>query len=205
MTEEKAILQFLFNVERYALPFPNAIIPLYQTKLPQGYMKALLLLFADICRFKKGPEDISYSVSLFILLFVCNLIIEILLGLGFYSAFDAALLSLTSILMLFAFSWIWLYLFKYNSRFVQTITAFVGISLFTNLFFFVPLTLLWQGGIIIDQSFALINLTLLAWILAIYAHIFRRALEISFFLGIALAITYFISYSNLSNYFLGVN
>lgn len=168
-------------------------------------MKALLFLFADICRFKKGPEDIPYSVNLFILLFFVNLLIEILLGLGFYSAGTSALLSLSSIITLFAFSWIWLYLFKYSSRFMQTITAFVGVSVFTNLFFFIPLTLLWHFGIIHDQSFALVNLLLLVWILSIYAYIFKRSLEISFFLGIALAITYFISYSTLSNQFLGVN
>ncbi len=168
-------------------------------------MKVLFLLFADICRFKKGPEDIPYSISLLALLFVCNLIIEIFLGLGFYSAATAALLSLSSILTLFVFSGLWLYLFKFKNRFVQTMTAFVGVSLFTNLFFFIPLTLLWHAGVIMDQSFALVNLILLAWILAIYAHIFRRALEISFLLGIALAITYFISYSNLSNHFLGAN
>ncbi len=168
-------------------------------------MKALLFLFADICRFKKGPDDIPYSLTLLTVLFFSNLFIEVLLGLGFYSIGMSVFLSLTSILTLFAFTWIWLYLFKFNDRFIQTATAFVGISFFTNIFFFIPLTLLWKSGVLMDQSFALVNLVLLAWILSIYAHIYRRSLEISFFLGIALAITYFISYSNLSNQLLGVN
>ncbi len=168
-------------------------------------MKALLLLFADICRFKRGPEDIPYSPTLLTVLFFFNLFIEMLLGLGFYSIGLSAFLSLTSILTLFVFSWVWLYLFKFSDRFIQTATAFVGISFFTNIFFFVPVTLLWKSGILMDQSFALVNLILLAWILSIYAHIYRRSLQISFFLGIALSITYFISYNSLSNQLLGVN
>lgn len=167
-------------------------------------MEALLRLFGNICRFKQGPQDIPASNSLFALFLLSNLVIEIFLGLTFYSPGKSLLLSLMSLVMLLLFTWIWLVVFQLTSRFLQTATAFIGISLFTNIFFFIPLTILWKMGVLIDNSFAFINLILLVWILSIYAHIYKNALNISFFLGIALSITYFVTYSTLSNYLLGV-
>jgi len=166
-------------------------------------MEALIRLFGNICIFKKGPQDIPASVSLFAILLVCNFTIELFLGLGFYSLGVSFLLSLTSILALFLFTWICLILFRFNKRFLQTASAFVGISLFTNIFCFIPITFLWQMGLLVDNSFAMVNLFLLAWILSIYGHIYKHALNVSFFLGLALSITYFISYSTLSNYIVG--
>jgi hypothetical protein len=167
-------------------------------------MEALIRLFGNICRFKSGPQDIPASINLFIVLFTANLIIELFLGLSYYSFAKALILSVTSIITLFLFTWIWLLLFKFTSRFLQTAMAFVGISLFTNVFFFIPMTFLWQMGVLVDSSFTMVNLLLLAWILSIYAHIYKNALNVSFFLGIALSITYFISFSALSNYLIGV-
>lgn len=166
-------------------------------------MEALIRLFGNICLFKKGPQDIPFSTSLFAVLFVGNVIVEVFLGLNLYSLGMSLLLSLTSIISLFLFTWLWLALFQFSQRFLQTVTAFVGISLFTNVLCFIPATFLWQMGIIVDNSFAMLNLFLLAWILSIYAHIFKHALNVSFFLGLALSITYFITYSTLSRYLIG--
>ena len=95
-------------------------------------------------------------------------------------------------------------LFQFRNRFLQTATAFAGVNLFTNVFCFLPVTLIWKMGIFVDNSFALVNLVLLIWILSIYAHIYKSALNVSFFLGFALSITYFITYSALSNYLIGI-
>lgn len=168
-------------------------------------MEALIRLFGGICFFKRGPQDIPASIALLTVILVCNLILELLLGLSYYSFGMSVFLSVSSVIALLLFSWIWLSLFQHQARFMQTATAFVGVSLFTNVFFFLPITLLWNMGVIVDNSFALINLILLAWILAIYAHIYKNALNVSFFLGIALAITYFITYSTLSTYITGVS
>ncbi|MCW8931241.1 MAG: hypothetical protein OQL19_13495, partial [Gammaproteobacteria bacterium] len=109
-----------------------------------------------------------------------------------------------SILFLFIFTWLWLVLFKLNYRFIQSATAFIGVSLFTNLICFLPIVFIWKVGIISDDSFGLLNLLLIAWVLSIYAHIFKSALNITFFLGFALAITYFISLNTLTIKILGV-
>ena len=168
-------------------------------------MEALIRLFGSICFFKKGPQDIPASIALLAVLLVFNLTLEILLGLSFYSIGMSLFLSVSSIVALLLFTWIWLMLFQHPARFMQTATAFVGVSLFTNLFFFLPITLLWKMEVIVDNSFAMMNLILLAWILGIYAHIYKNALNVSFFLGIALAITYFITYSTMSAFITGAS
>ena len=166
-------------------------------------MEALFRLFGQICTFKKGPESVPSSINLFFIILIANFTVESLLGLTVYSVGTSTLLASLSILCLLAFTWIWLYLFKLQSRFLQAAITFVGVSLFTNLILFLPITLLWKMGIFSDNSFGLINLFLIVWILSIYAHIFKNTLNISFFLGFALAITYFITFNSLSIKILG--
>lgn len=166
-------------------------------------MRELILLFGNICRFKQGPEDIPASLFLLSILIGLNFIIELLLGLSVYSILISFVLALLSIATLALFTWLLLILFKLQTRFIQTFSAFVGVNLFTNIFCFFPVTILWKMEILVNNSFGLINLVLLAWILSIYAHIYKRAINVSFFLGLALAISYFISFSNLSSFLLG--
>ena len=167
-------------------------------------MEALVRLFGNICRLKKGPDAVPLSINLFLILFVTNFIVETFLGLTIYSFGQSVFLAFFSIFSLFVFTWILLFLFRLNNRYIQTITTLAGVSLFTNIVCFIPLTLLWKMDVLVDNSFAMINLVLLIWILSIYAHIYRKALGVSFFLGLALSITYFITYSTLSNYLIGV-
>lgn len=166
-------------------------------------MQALIRLFGNICRFKQGPENIPASISLFAALLTGNFIIEISLGLSVYSFGLAFFLAFLSALTLYVLTWVWLMLFQLRNRFLQTVSAFTGVNLFTNVLCFLPVTFLWKMGIFVDNSFALVNLVLLIWILSIYAHIYKSALNVSFFLGFALSITYFITYSALSNYLIG--
>ena len=168
-------------------------------------MEALLRLFGNICIFKKGPQDVPASINFLLILLLVNFIIENLLGVLFYSLALSVFQSLASISVLFLFTWICLILFQYKNRFIQTVTAFAGISLFINIFFLVPLVVMWKMGVLVDNSFALINLLLLVWTLSIYAHVYKNALNVSFFLGLALSITYFITYTTLSNYIIGAS
>jgi hypothetical protein len=169
-------------------------------------MEALIRLFGNICIFKQGPQDIPASLSFFIVILLTNFIVEVLLGIAFDSLAIAALLSLSSVFALFIYTWIWLSLFKLSNRFLQTASAFVGVSVFTNTVCFIPLIIIWKIGLIPSDSFALIYNLLLIWILSIYAHIYKNALNISFFLGLALAITFFITYYSIISYYsLGAN
>lgn len=167
-------------------------------------MEALIRLFGDICRFKKGPQDVPTSYNLLIVILILNFIVESLLGLTVYSFGQSTLLASLSIISLLAFVWLWLLVFKLSNRFIQSSITFTGVSLFTNVFCFIPIAFIWKMGIISDNSFGLLNLLLIAWILTIYAHVFKHSLSISFFLGFALAITYFITFNTLTIKILGV-
>lgn len=167
-------------------------------------MEALIRLLGNICRFKKGPQDIPSSSSLLIVFLGSNFILETLLGLSVYSLLPAFILAFLSVLTLLAFTWVWLKLFKLDNRFVQTATAFIGVSLITNILVFLPVLVLWKAGILSDGSYGMLNLLQIFWVLSIYAHIYKNALNISFFLGFALAITYFITFNTISINLLGV-
>jgi len=166
-------------------------------------MQAIIRLFKNICLFKQGPEDIPVSTHLLIVLISINFVLEILLGFSIYSIGVSSFLAFLSIVTLSIITWILLSLFKLNSRFIQTLTAFTGVNLMTNIVCFLPVTILWQMDILHNNTFGIVNLFLLGWILSIYAHIYKSAMNISFFLGLALAISYFISFSHLSGYILG--
>jgi hypothetical protein len=170
----------------------------------QVCMEALFRLFADVCRFKKGPQDVPASNNLLMLLLATNVVLETLLGLSIYPVLPAIILSTLSVVVLFSFSWFWLMMFKLKSRFLQLATTFMGVSLFTNILFFIPILFLWKSGVLSDDSYGLLNLVLIFWVLSIYAHLYKHALKVSFFLGFALAITYFITFNTISINLLGV-
>ena len=167
-------------------------------------MEALIRLFGDLCRFKKGPENVPSSANLFIVLLIINFTIEVFLGLSVYAPWPSILLAGLSVFFLLVFTWFWLMMFKLGNRFLQTAIAFVGVSLFTNILCFVPVLFLWKIDILSNDSYAMINLLLIFWVLSIYAHIYKKALNVSFFLGFALAITYFITFNTISINLLGV-
>ena len=167
-------------------------------------MEALIRLFGDLCRLKKGPESVPSSANLFIVLLISNFIVESLLGLSVYPLWPSVLLAGLSVFFLLVFTWFWLMMFKFGNRFLQTASAFVGVSLFTNILFFLPVLFFWKMDILSDQSYAMINLMLILWVLSIYAYIYKNALNISFLLGFALAITYFITFNTITINLLGV-
>lgn len=169
-------------------------------------MEALIRLFGDICRFKKGPENVPSSINLLIIILIANFIVEIFLGFSVYSSSlgTSALISILSVLTLIVFSWFWLMIFKLSNRLLQTAIAFIGVSLIMNMLCILPITFLWKMGVMSDNSFGLMKLLLIVWILSIYAHIYKKALSISFFLGFALAFTCFIIINTLTINILGV-
>ncbi len=163
-------------------------------------MSFLLQLFKDICLFKKGPEDTPSSINLLIFLFITNLFSEIILGLSVYSLsfIMSAILSIISVVVLVLYTVFWLYVFKLKSRILQTITAFLGISLFMNVCFLLPILTLWKLNIISETTFGFSTIIFLMWSLSIYVHIYKNALSISLIQSIALTITSFILINTIS-------
>jgi len=99
---------------------------------------------------------------------------------------------LLDVSVLFAFSYLCLSLLHYRKRFVQMVSALAGIGvvyhllawpLFMQIYDMQPEQ---QGATI----FALLMLLLLSWQVLVYAHVFRHAMEMSFWRALALSFGY---------------
>lgn len=162
-------------------------------------MTALITLLWDICRLRKGPEDMPYSPMLL------GWLVGISVLLGWYqfsyrAEFAVALWH--AILMLSAsmmFTALILYVKGHLSRLVQTLTAIIGVNVLMNIIV-MPLVLL-QPFLVVTEPVKTFNFTLFlilvvvmiqlflnVWLIIITAHIFRRALDTNFATGALVAI-----------------
>ena len=145
----------------------------------------IIKLLFDICLFKKGPEDLPYSVGL----------LRILLGV--YAAVRALMLSIrfdglsvllqvpAEIVLVLGFVWILLVLAGKPGRLYQVAAAVLGTDALISFFALPPIATmaLGQGGLLVF----LVMLALIGWHWAVTGHIIRNALEqdLSFSLGLA--------------------
>lgn len=162
-------------------------------------MRDLVNLFWDICCLRRGPQDLPYSKVLFVLLIVISSIISIsqlMLQQRFMQAASQTILML-SLTMLF--NWGILKIKNLEARFVQATSALIGTGTIVNLLIY-PL-LLFHFYIlrpdeehVIIVALSLIVLCLIIglniWAFIITAHIFRNALNSSFFAGLLVTFAY---------------
>lgn len=169
-------------------------------------MKPLFVLFWQLCRFQKGPQDVPFSPPLLVLLFGVVLLLSasILYWLEPQYFLQQLLGSLVALIAWGAMVWAVLNFKKANARFVQTMTACFGtdvvISLASvplQLFIFTAAT---EGGIGVLTRLAL--LTLLIWDILIKARIYSVSMELGRLQGNLLSITIWVSVLLISNSFL---
>ncbi len=156
-------------------------------------MRYWLNLFWAICRFKKKPEDLPYSISLFWLLLICALILDTLtLSLSVPAVdFGTVLLTVTvhQVVSLGSLALL-LVLLGYAKRINQILNSLLGTGLVISLFAVPPLLLL--RPMEEPAGLAAIMLVLLnVWGLAITAHILRNALSTGLLVSVVLAIGFF--------------
>lgn len=154
-------------------------------------MKALMLLFWQMLRFKRGPEDTPYSSYLLILVIGCNFMVTAT-GQWFARpsqvnmAIIMPMISLAVELIFIAFI---LNIKQLSTRFVQTETSVLACDTLLTL---AVLPLLIIGLNLPAQSpllklLGLAEVILLTWAIAIRGFIYHRALNISLFLANLLA------------------
>jgi len=152
-------------------------------------MLALFRLFFDIALLKKGPQDVPYSLFLFILIFTISFSVDILMGfvpnyvdkvvdlvLWLRFIIVANLVTIIVIYLIFRF-------FNQANHFLQSLTAIIGVELIMGLIR-LPASILLSGSVNNEPSitYALAYLFLLltfVWYLVVYMHIFRHGLSIS--------------------------
>jgi len=149
-------------------------------------MYDIIKLLFDICLFKKGPQDIPYSVNLLRALVIVNGIVGFLIANMRTDWFHALLQSVIGVFLAGGFGWFALFVVGRLARFCQTACALIGADTIIG-FFALPgmaTMMTGQGGLIVF----LVMLGLIAWHWAIIGHVLHHALgeSLSFSLGMAL-------------------
>ena len=151
-------------------------------------MLEIITLFKDICFFKRGPQDVPYSLALLWMLLLVNAVVSFL-ALYMTADFLQTLLQIVvSLLLLLAGSYVILAIGSKPGRFCQTASALLGADTFISFFALPALATLATG-----RGSAFVYLFLLAimiWHWAVAGHIFRYALEKSLSVGLAVAFLY---------------
>ena len=155
-------------------------------------MYNIIKLLFDICLFKKGPQDVPYSVGLLRILLVIYVVIRVLMLNIRYDMLMVLWQVTVDVLLVVGFSWILLVLAGKRHRLCQVTAAFLGTDALIS-FFALPAAAsmqLGQGGLLVF----LVMLVLIGWHWAVTGHIIRNALEQDLSFGLGLAFLYLLGF-----------
>jgi hypothetical protein len=164
-------------------------------------MPQLARMTVDMCRLRRGPQDLPYSPNLLLALIVVGTGLDLFAGAAQGDSGSSALgRSLLSNVIVLGLCWIVLTIRNLRARYVQTATALMACGLLFSLIQ-TPLTLL--AGPAPSASAPLtglqglvswIALTLFVWEIGVDAHIMRHAMESSFTFALLLVVSWVIVY-----------
>lgn len=153
-------------------------------------MYELLKLYFDICLFRKGPQDVPFSGSIFRLLILVYASVSFLIMILSNNSLNALLQVLVEVMLILGLSWVILFFAKRPARYHQTASALLGTDALISLFSIPAMaTLVGQGTLL---AFIVIVL-LMIWHWVVSGHIFCNALEQSFTFGLGIAFLYILT------------
>lgn len=160
-------------------------------------MWALVSTFIDIALHRRGPEDLPASHFLLAVVLLGYCLAGILSVLTRSNLLHALGVVGLSAVMLLAFMVTALWSFGKSKRFLQTATAYAGVDTLLTL---IGLPLLLQIPQDLEaQAPALpvwLYLVLVIWSLEVFSYILSRSLEVAYWIGAMMAVSYFVfSYS----------
>lgn len=159
-------------------------------------MKALWSLFWQLCQLKRGPDDVPYSVQLLLLV----ALLDCALGIGGQLLAQPDRLRIAVSLTLLALAmdaialWGLLAFKRLQARWVQALTAIVGIDLLLSLVA-LPLTLL---SLVVEPKSFMIGIVvvtqmlLVGWNIGLRGFVLHRALNIGMLQGNMLSLMLFL-------------
>ncbi|MEP7044710.1 MAG: hypothetical protein ABI843_16710 [Dokdonella sp.] len=160
----------------------------------------LFRLVFDLCRFRREPQDVPYSVNLLAALVAASVALDALVG-GLLGDAQAALAdSALSAAVVLALCAIALSIRGLGPRYVQTASALFACGL---LFSLVQGIVAWLAGSPpaspatpsgVQLILYFVMLALFVWGIGVYAHIMRHAMNAPFGLAVALVISWVIAY-----------
>jgi len=164
----------------------------------------VLAIFINICRLRQGPQDLPTSLPLLQFTLLLYTLSSIALSLIEIPLKGAVLSSLLDVGLLVGIIGSLLYSTNYGARLPQTLTALAGTGFFFGLISHPLFYWLRQAdaqNLSIDLPLFLL-LVVVTWNLAVYAHVIRNALEISFPMAIVVtAIASFLATSIITAFF----
>lgn len=147
-----------------------------------------VLLFFDICRLQKGPQDLPYSQALLLGSIAAYATLGFLMLYIDSGWFSAVLQVFVGALLLLAFAKIMLKVSRKSERFMQTATALFGTDALIS-FFALPIIAGMTTGRVSLLAFAAM-VALMIWHWLIIGHILRHALSETFSFGLGIAFLY---------------
>ncbi|GAB4393800.1 MAG: hypothetical protein Tsb005_13630 [Gammaproteobacteria bacterium] len=170
-------------------------------------MKAIIRLFWQVCLLRLGPQDLPYSTTLFSLIILGYVGVNLAQG-TFYQPLTSAIWQTCILLSVdLLFLAVVLYLRTKIARYIQTACAILGVNTLINVLI-LPVALIHVTFIAqINNELALFALGMLflilvlginIWLIVINSHIFRHALDVPFagglFVALALMASDFLAY-----------
>jgi hypothetical protein len=163
-------------------------------------MPQLARMIVDMCRLRRGPQDLPYSPNLLLALIVVGTGLDLFAGEAQGDSGSSALArSLLSSAIVLGLCWGALAIRDLRARYVQTATALMACGLLFSLLQ-TPLALL-AGPPDAHASLtglqglvSWIALTLFVWEIGVNAHIMRHAMESSFTFALLLVVSWVIVY-----------
>jgi hypothetical protein len=162
-------------------------------------MSALVKVFWQIALLRKGPQTLPASRELLWLLLAAHWLIGVILVIDTLSLGRALLSGLLGTLIMVALVHGLLITHRHHNRVTQTLSALAGCEVLLGLFMLLLLVMLHMGSGMQDLV-SILWLLLLGWNIAIAAHIFRNALEVTLGMGILFAMGYIIISISLSSF-----
>lgn len=144
----------------------------------------IIKLLLDICLFKKGPQNLPYSVWLLRLLLVVYISVRVLMLSMRFDWLDVLLQIIVDVFLVTVFFWTLLYLSRKLGRFYQVMSAVLGTDALISFLALPGIATMetGRGGLLA----LLITLGLIGWHWAVTGHIISNALDktLSFSLGL---------------------
>ena len=151
-------------------------------------MYDIIKILFDICLFKKGPQDLPYSVWLLRILLVVYISIRVLMLSIHFDWLNVLLQVIVEIFLVAGFIWIILYPPRKLGRFYQVISAVLGTDAVISFMALPAIASMetGQGGLLVF----LVMLGLIGWHWAVTGHIIRNALGQNMIFSLGLAFLY---------------
>jgi hypothetical protein len=153
----------------------------------------LFRAFFDICRLRKGPQDLPASPELLSLSLLAYAIVVALLGMISRPAADAVGASLVETGLVAAINFALLALRRFEGRWLQTTTAMAGTGVLFTLFAMPLFAGLAGPGVAASPAQGVLYaglLLLIVWNISVTAHILKHALSVPFAAAIVCAAAY---------------